>query len=306
MANNNNLLKNFGNFVNRVGVIRQRRLSLTNIRSLNLLLQSSTVSCQAKLTIPSLISLTTQTLKPARPASSRISTTFSKDILTPWSVLTCGSDWRMFLRCRDAVMNGYKRTSSTMLFWVSRHRNTHDSLLKTLPAEHPRRAQRTILLAINLIYAISAAVHPFMPSTSESIIEQLNAPPRTLPDTFAIDIYPGHKIGTPSLLFTRIDEKMEDVWRRKFGGAQAEAPKPELSKKQLAKQAKAAKAAKEAVKVPDTPEAKALNDSITAQGSRIRDIKSGAIKEADLDKEVAQLKQLKADMDAMIKQFDSL
>lgn len=145
-----------------------------------------------------------------------------------------------------------------------------------------------------------------MPSTSESIINQLNAPPRTLPETFAIDLYPGHKIGTPSILFTRIDEKMEDVWRTKFGGMQADEAKPELSKKQLAKQAKAAKAAKEAVKVPDTPEAKALNDSITAQGTRIRDIKSGSIKDADLDKELAHLKQLKTDMEAIIKKLESL
>lgn len=145
-----------------------------------------------------------------------------------------------------------------------------------------------------------------MPSTSESIINQLNAPPRTLPETFAIDLYPGHRIGTPSILFTRIDEKMEDVWRKKFGGMQSEEPKPELSKKQLAKQAKAAKAAKEVVKVPDTPEAKVLNDSILAQGDRIRDVKSGSINDADLDKEVAHLKQLKNDMEAMIKKLESM
>lgn len=164
-----------------------------------------------------------------------------------------------------------------------------------------------MLVAANLIYIISAAIHPFMPSTSESIINQLDAPARTLPESFAIDLYPGHKIGTPSILFTRIDEKMEDVWRQKFGGSQDGQPKaPELSKKQLAKQAKAAKAAKETAKVPDTPEAKALNDSITVQGNRIRDIKSGAIKDADLDKEVLQLKQLKNDMEVMIKKLESL
>ena len=144
-----------------------------------------------------------------------------------------------------------------------------------------------------------------MPSTSDSILKQLNVPARSLPETFSIDLYPGHKIGTPSLLFTRIDEKMEQVWRNKFGGSQSnnEEAKPQLSKSQLAKQAKAAKQAKETVKVPDTPETKALNESISKQGTKVRDIKSGAIKGGDLGAEVENLKKLKVALEELAKKL---
>ncbi|PVV03752.1 hypothetical protein BB560_001759 [Smittium megazygosporum] len=75
-----------------------------------------------------------------------------------------------------------------------------------------------VFVALNLIYLLSAVFSPFMPSTSSSICQQLNAPPRTIPDTFEFDIKPGHVIGYPKHLFSPIDEKMADFWREKYGG----------------------------------------------------------------------------------------
>ncbi|TIC08713.1 methionyl-tRNA synthetase [Wallemia mellicola] len=275
-ANNNHLLKNFGNYVNRV-------LKFTAAKF------DSTIPGEAE---------DVNLQYSDDPDFEERKNSFIKDIN---EVLT---------RYIDSMERANLRSGLDDVLALSRRGNEwiqENKLDNALLAENPRRAQRTVLVAANLIYIISAAIHPFMPSTSESIINQLDAPARTLPESFAIDLYPGHKIGTPSILFTRIDEKMEDVWRQKFGGSQDGQPKaPELSKKQLAKQAKAAKAAKESAKVPDTPEAKALNDNIITQGNRIRDIKSGVIKDADLGKEVAQLKQLKNDMDVMIKKLESL
>lgn len=93
--------------------------------------------------------------------------------------------------------------------------------------EQPERCATVILVAVNLIYVLSALVHPFMPQTSEDILKQLQAPARSLPLKFSIDIYPGHKLGEPKHLFTRIDPKKEDVWRKQFGGADVqEAPAP--------------------------------------------------------------------------------
>lgn len=84
--------------------------------------------------------------------------------------------------------------------------------------DQPERCATVILVAINLIYTISAIVHPFMPQTSDDILAQLQAPARSLPLKFSIDIFPGHKLGEPKHLFTRIDPKKEDVWRKQFGG----------------------------------------------------------------------------------------
>ncbi|KAI8059625.1 tRNA synthetases class I (M)-domain-containing protein [Gongronella butleri] len=83
-----------------------------------------------------------------------------------------------------------------------------------------QRAQcdAVVTTAINLIYLLSSLIYPFMPATSESISLQINAPLRIIPDTFTIGILPGHKLNGADYLFTRIDEKMEDIWKAKYGG----------------------------------------------------------------------------------------
>ncbi|KAF8510956.1 hypothetical protein BU17DRAFT_69853 [Hysterangium stoloniferum] len=92
------------------------------------------------------------------------------------------------------------------------------SLGNALFAEDPKRCAQVVSRAINLIYALSAVVYPFMPSTSESILKQLNAPPRTVPTSLGNDILPGHMIGAPAYLFAKIDENQAEIWRAKFGG----------------------------------------------------------------------------------------
>ena len=193
-----------------------------------------------------------------------------------------------------------------------------------------RRAEcdATMLLAVNLIYVLSAVFHPFMPQTSDAICQQLNAPPRLLPvedrgivdadkqqeaaaskgplqTFFALDLLPGHKIGKPAHLFKQIDAKKEDEWRKMFGGEQdakaaSEADnKPAMSKSAAAKAAKAArKAAEPKVKNP-TPEYTALEADVKSQGEVVRRLKednkkgTATVDEETVSKEVAKLLQLK-------------
>ena len=49
-------------------------------------------------------------------------------------------------------------------------------LNKALMTSNPTRCTQVISRAINLIYALSALISPFMPSTSDAILSQLNAP----------------------------------------------------------------------------------------------------------------------------------
>ena len=71
--------------------------------------------------------------------------------------------------------------------------------------------------------------HPYICTTSqERYILQLNATERLISDTFELVLLPGHVIGKPDYLFTRIDEKKEAEWRKKFGGQQK---KPKVAKK---------------------------------------------------------------------------
>ena len=61
-----------------------------------------------------------------------------------------------------------------------------------------------------------------MPSTASSIVEQLNAPLRSIPDKWSADsLKGGHKIGKAAYLFQKIDDKKEEEWRTKYGGTQA-------------------------------------------------------------------------------------
>ncbi|CAO1632717.1 unnamed protein product [Parajaminaea phylloscopi] len=102
-----------------------------------------------------------------------------------------------------------------------------------------------ILLAVNLIWVLSALAHPFMPGTTDEILTQLDAPARVVPfvddegtpsssaqqqtqtktapgrAVFALDLLPGHQIGKPAHLFKRIEESQIEVWREQFGGASA-------------------------------------------------------------------------------------
>lgn len=80
-----------------------------------------------------------------------------------------------------------------------------------LKESDPRRCAQVLCRAVNLIYILSTLIEPFMPATAAQILSQLNAPQRTVPETFSVDILPGHTIGKPAHLFKPIKEEM--VWK---------------------------------------------------------------------------------------------
>jgi methionyl-tRNA synthetase len=89
-------------------------------------------------------------------------------------------------------------------------------------AGHATRTHTIIGLALNLAYLVASLSSPFMPSTASSIVEQLNAPLRSIPDKWSADsLKGGHKIGKAAYLFQKIDDKKEEEWRTKYGGTQA-------------------------------------------------------------------------------------
>jgi len=189
-------------------------------------------------------------------------------------------------------------------------------LNKALMAENPKRCAQVVSRAVNLIYVLSALIHPFMPSTSAAILEQLNAPERAVPSVLANDILAGHRIGTPEHLFKRIDEKMADVWRAKFGGAPAAATPapsadathvaPGMSKRKAAAAKKAADKAAVATQddAPKSAEVLAWEQKVADQGQKVRELKAKP-KTEETDKEIAdaveELKRLKAELVALQK-----
>ena len=123
-----------------------------------------------------------------------------------------------------------------------------------LAANEPERAAAVIGLAINIVYLCASVFEPYLPATTRSILEQLNAPFLLIPDHWrANDLKPGHQIGKAKYLFTMIDPKKEDEWRDMYGGTQAERLKKEeeAARKAAAKAAVKAKKAEKKAKNPE-------------------------------------------------------
>ncbi len=87
------------------------------------------------------------------------------------------------------------------------------------------RCGTVIGVAVNLIHTISLLIEPYMPAVATSIQQQLNY---AAPTYGALSGQPGfelhlpaeHTIGTPEVLFRRIEEKEIAELRARFGGKQ--------------------------------------------------------------------------------------
>ena len=113
----------------------------------------------------------------------------------------------------------------------------------SLIASDPSLAAAVTGTVINLIYLCSAVFEPYLPATCTSIREQLQCPFLNIPSESDISsgwkptyIKPGHKLGKPEYLFTKIDEKKAEEWREHYGGNQAE--RIQKQKEEAAAQAK--------------------------------------------------------------------
>ncbi|THH08923.1 hypothetical protein EW145_g2372 [Phellinidium pouzarii] len=181
----------------------------------------------------------------------------------------------------------------------------------------PVRCAQVLCRAVNLIYVLSVLVEPFMPATAAALLVQLNAPQRTVPEVIAVDILPGHVLGKPKHLFKPIKEEMAETWREQFAGSKKDiapvdgAPvagaTPALSKRKAAAAAKAAK--KDPIySGPKSPKMSALEDRIAEQGEVVRKLKAQTPKTKEIDEEIVaaveDLKKLKAELATAIKDLE--
>ena len=84
----------------------------------------------------------------------------------------------------------------------------------------PSRCGTVISVALNICYILSVLLEPFIPGTADDILTILRLPPRLIPssDSFELVISPGHRIGQPFHLFTKLDEAAVSELKAKFGG----------------------------------------------------------------------------------------
>ncbi|KAG8213115.1 tRNA synthetases class I (M)-domain-containing protein, partial [Butyriboletus roseoflavus] len=169
-------------------------------------------------------------------------------------------------------------------------------LNKALMTEKPKRCAQVVSRAVNLIYVLSVLVYPFMPTTSEAILQQLNAPARSVPGVLSTDILAGHRVGKPDHLFKTIDEKMEEVWKVKFGGVDGQKEEVPVLKRKAKKVVNSGGKADAAMDGTKSPEAIALEAKILAQGNHVRALKENKTEKDVIDAAVLDLKRLKTEL----------
>ncbi|KAF9015319.1 tRNA synthetases class I (M)-domain-containing protein [Cyathus striatus] len=271
-ANNNVLLNNFGNFVNRA---------------------LKFIASQYNGVVP-------DSGDPPGPVSPN-------DAHDTEFIAAVNNLLKDYIDAMDAVKLRLGLQTVMLLSIQGNHYLQSSGLNKALMLEHPKRCAQVISRAINLIYTLSVLIYPFMPSTSDSILVQLNAPARTVPEVFSNDILPGHAIGKPEHLFKKIDESMAETWRAKFGGAEgATVLTIDPLKAEPGKSKKGAGGKKASGKVdviPDGPKSEvalALEGQIEEQGKLIRQLKAEAPRTPKLNTQINEnveiLKKLKADL----------
>ncbi|KAJ7678877.1 tRNA synthetases class I (M)-domain-containing protein [Mycena polygramma] len=276
-ANNNILLNNFGNFVNR--------------------------------TLKFVASQYNGVLPDGGDAPGPLSVT---DTVDAKFVEEVNELLKVYIDAMEAVKI---RLGLQTVMLISGHGNTYlqgSGLNKALMTENPVRCAQVLSRAVNLIYVLSTLIYPFMPATSEAILAQLNAPARAVPDVLSTDILAGHVIGKPEHLFKKIEENMAETFRLKFGGIDPQpeaaadplqaAPPPPLSKRQAAAAKKAALATK-VDNTPKSPEYLALEAKIQEQGLNVRTLKGQVPKTSEVDAQIAAavdvLKGLKLELESL-------
>ena len=158
---------------------------------------------------------------------------------------------RQYLEDLEAVNLRAGLTSAMLIAQAGNNFLQNNGFDNKLAANEPEKAAAVTGIAINLILLCASIFEPYLPATSKSILEQLQAPFLYIPDRWtADDIKPGQAIGKAKYLFSQIDPKKEDEWREMFGGTQADRIKREeeaarvTAKKAAEKAKKAAKKAK--------------------------------------------------------------
>ncbi|KAH0833210.1 tRNA synthetases class I (M)-domain-containing protein [Lanmaoa asiatica] len=208
----------------------------------------------------------------------------------------------LFKEYIDAMESAKLRLGLQTVMLISNRGNGYlqaSGLNKALMTENPKRCAQVVSRAVNLIYVLSVLVYPFMPATSEAILQQLNAPARSVPEVLSTDILAGHRIGKPDHLFKNIDEKMEQVWKAKFGGNDGHKEEAAVSKRKAKKAANPGGKADAAVDGPKSPEAIALEAKILEQGNHVRALKEKKAEKDVVDAAVSELKKLKAELVAL-------
>uniref|UniRef100_A0A7N6BY45 Methionine--tRNA ligase, cytoplasmic n=1 Tax=Anabas testudineus TaxID=64144 RepID=A0A7N6BY45_ANATE len=156
-----------------------------------------------------------------------------------------------------------------------------------------QRAGTVTGVSVNIACLLSVMLFPYMPKVSQTIRDQLNAPQSCISTmlygttgTFVCSLRAGHRIGTVSPLFQKLEVDQIEALKKRFGGQQVFEP--------ATVPAPAAPAADAAtVNGVDPEKAKQLTQAVAEQGDKVRALKTQKAEKAVITAEVTKLLDLK-------------
>lgn len=95
----------------------------------------------------------------------------------------------------------------------------------SLKSGDKKRAGDVMCFIANIISLLASIAEPFIPGFTRKVRAQMNLPnpiePALMPMNFSLDLVPeGHVIGTPEPIFRRMDKKELDAFKEKYSGQQ--------------------------------------------------------------------------------------
>ncbi|KFU89763.1 Methionine--tRNA ligase, cytoplasmic, partial [Chaetura pelagica] len=172
---------------------------------------------------------------------------------------------------------------------ISRHGNQYiqvnEPWKRIKGDEQDRQRAGTVTgVAVTMAALLAVLLQPYMPSVSAAIQGQLCIPPDcfVLSHSLTCTLPPGHRVGTVSPLFQKLENDQIEALRKRFGGGQA-------------KQAPPASACPAATPpTPGDPQLiQVLTEEVAKQGNHVRQLKANKAEKAQVDVEVAKLLELK-------------
>ncbi|KAJ3213744.1 hypothetical protein HK099_007212 [Clydaea vesicula] len=189
---------------------------------------------------------------------------------------------------------------------ISTKGNTYlqDNKLDNNLFENHRGLCNTVVVnAVNLAYLISALIYPYLPNTAEGILRQLNLPNRKLENFLEIeykgdDVLEGHRVNKAEYLFKRMEEKLEETFKAKYGGSK----QPETSVENKNKKKSSSKQAVVTIsEEKKTEEYRLLEKQILEQGLLVRRLKEEKSEELKVNLDL--LLKLKKDLEVLTKKL---
>ncbi|TKS70637.1 Methionine--tRNA ligase, cytoplasmic [Collichthys lucidus] len=189
---------------------------------------------------------------------------------------------------------------------ISRHGNQYiqvnEPWKKIKGGDTERQRAGTVTgVSVNISCLLSVMLFPYMPSVSQTIRDQLNAPQSCIntmlqgTGTFVCALSAGHRIGTVSPLFQKLEVDQIEALKKRFGGQQTTAQAAASSQPATVPAPAAPAAAAEAVTVSgvDPEKGKQLTQAVAEQGEKVRALKAQKAEKAVITAEVAKLLDLK-------------